>query len=78
MGLLHFLMMLNEEKEKEEKKKDEELEEEMDEYGLEENEKELVREGEYMPWDFDTDPSYPEDEYTEEDEYYKEDFDYDD
>ena len=48
------------------------LEEEMDMYGLDEDEKELVRKGEYDPWDFD--PYNP----TDEDDYYKDDLDYDD
>ena len=48
------------------------LEEEMDMYGLDEDEKELVRKGEYDPWDFD--PDNP----TDEDDYYKDDLDYDD
>ena len=48
------------------------LEEEMDMYGLDEDEKELVRKGEYDPWDID--PDNP----TDEDDYYKDDLDYDD
>lgn len=48
------------------------LEEEMDMYGLDEDEKELVRNGEYDPWDFDPD------NLTDEDDYYKDDLDYDD
>ena len=47
------------------------LEEEMDMYGLDDDEKELVRKGEYDPWDFD--PDNP----TDEDDYYKDDLDYD-
>ncbi|CDE37775.1 unknown [Mycoplasma sp. CAG:472] len=48
------------------------LEEEMNMYGLDDDEKELVRKGEYDPWDFD--PDNP----TDEDDYYKDDLDYDD
>lgn len=48
------------------------LEEEMDMYGLDDDEKELVRKGEYDPWDFDPD------NLTDEDDYYKDDLDYDD
>ena len=48
------------------------LEEEMDMYGLDDDEKELVWKGEYDPWDFD--PDNP----TDEDDYYKDDLDYDD
>ena len=44
----------------------------MDMYGLDDDEKELVRKGEYDPWDFD--PDNP----TDEDDYYKDDLDYDD
>lgn len=47
-------------------------EEEMDMYGLDDDEKELVRKGKYDPWDFD--PDNP----TDEDDYYKDDLDYDD
>lgn len=42
------------------------LEREMDAYGLEEHEKELVRKGEYDPWDF-------EEEEMDEDSYYRDD-----
>ena len=48
------------------------LEEEMNMYGLDDDEKELVRKGEYDPWDFDPD------NLTDEDDYYKDDLDYDD
>lgn len=43
-------------------------EEEMDSYGLEEHEKELVRKGEYDPWNFETDGPFDEDDYYSEDE----------
>lgn len=42
------------------------LEREMDAYGLEEHEKDLVRKGEYDPWDF-------EEEEMDEDSYYRDD-----
>ena len=42
------------------------LEREMDAYALEEHEKELVRKGEYDPWDF-------EEEEMDEDSYYRDD-----
>ena len=54
------------------KKDENRYKEEMDMYGLDEDEKELVRKGEYDPWDFD--PDNP----TDEDDYYKDDLDYDD
>ncbi len=58
--------------EKKEKNRLGALEEEMDMYGLDEDEKELVRKGEYDPWDFDPDNPF------EEDDYYNDDMDYDD
>lgn len=58
--------------EKKEKNRLDALEEEMDMYGLDEDEKELVRKGEYDPWDFDPDNPF------EEDDYYNGDMDYDD
>lgn len=58
--------------EKKEKNRLDALEEEMDMYGLDEDEKELVRKGEYDPWDFDPDNPF------EEDDYYNDDMDYDD
>lgn len=57
---------------KKEKQRLDALEDEMDMYGLDEDEKELVRKGEYDPWDFDPDNPF------EEDDYYNEDMDYDD
>ncbi len=51
---------------------DRRLEEEMDYYGLDEDEKELVRSGEYEPWDFD----YPGDSDLDEEDYYSEDDDF--
>lgn len=44
-------------------KKNSRLEEEMEAYGLEEHEKELVRKNEYDVWDFDTEEPYEEDDY---------------
>lgn len=58
--------------EKKEKNRLDALGEEMDMYGLDEDEKELVRKGEYDPWDFDPDNPF------EEDDYYNDDMDYDD
>lgn len=54
----------------EDKKIDEELEEEMEAYCLDEEEKELVRSGEYEPWDFElpSDDDLVEGDYYEEDE----------
>lgn len=57
---------------KTEERRSDALEEEMDMYGLDEDEKELVRKGEYDPWDFDPDNPF------EEDDYYNDDMDYDD
>ena len=39
------------------------LEDEMEAYGLEEHEKELVRKGEYNPWDFQTEGPFEDDDY---------------
>lgn len=50
------------------KNKSDYSEEEMDSYGLEESEKELVRKGEYNPWDFETEGPFEEDDYYSEDE----------
>jgi hypothetical protein len=54
-------------------KEEQELEKEMDRYGLEEEEKEAVRRGDYNPWDFE----YPGqgDELDEDDYYYEDDED---
>ena len=49
---------------------DEELENEMDAYDLDDEEKELVRKGEYDPWDFEY-PSDHEDEDMDDDDYYE-------
>ena len=48
------------------------LDDEMDMYNLSEEERELVKNGEYDPWDFDTEGP------VEEDDYYDDDYDYDD
>jgi len=71
MGLLGFILGLSEAMEEDEKKKKaERLEKEMDNYGLDEEEKELVRKGEYDPWNFE----FPSDgEELDEDDYYSED-----
>lgn len=49
-----------------EPKKDVKMEKEMEAYGLSEEEKKLVRSGEYDPWDFEEDEM-------EEDSYYSDD-----
>ena len=64
-----FNEFFHEDEEKEKLKKKQDLEEEMDLYGLEEDEKELVREGEWEPWQFDDD----KDELDEESYYYEDD-----
>ena len=48
------------------------LDDEMDMYNLSEEERELVKNGEYDPWDFDTEGPF------DEDDYYEDDYDYDD
>lgn len=53
MGLLSFLLSLSEEMDNDKKKKKNKLEEEMDIYGLSDDEKELVRKGEQDVTDFD-------------------------
>ena len=47
---------------------DKELEEEMDNLGLEDWQKEEVREGNYDPWNFEEDDSEDEDDYYHEDD----------
>ena len=64
MGLLDFLLGLSEDPKK--KKKKNSLEDEMDAYGLNDDEKELVRKGEQDVWDF-------EEEDLEDGDYYNED-----
>lgn len=49
------------------KKIDEKLENEMEAYGLEEHEKELVRKEEYNPWDFETEEPFEDDDYYNDD-----------
>ena len=70
MGLLSFILGITESVEKSEKqKKQDELEKEMDNYALDEEEKEIVREGIYDPSSFE----YPGgDEELDEDDYYHE------
>ena len=66
-GLIEQLEELNNKmEEKEEKRKQQELEQEMDNYGLDEDEKKLVRSGEYEPYQF-------EEEDMDEDDYYSDD-----
>ena len=66
MGLLDFLLGLSEDSKK--KKKKNSLEDEMDVYGLNDDEKEIVRRGDADPWDF-------EEENLEEGDYYEDDID---
>ncbi len=67
MGLLGFILGLSETMEDDKKKKQEK---EMDLYGLTDEEKELVRNGEYEPWNFE-EPGNGEE--LDEDDYYSED-----
>ncbi len=71
MGLLGFILGLSEALEEDEKKKKaDRLEKEMDNYGLDEEERELVRKGDYEPWNFE----FPSDgEELDDDDYYKDD-----
>lgn len=48
------------------------LDDEMDMYNLSEEERELVKNGEYDSWDFDTEGPF------DENDYYDDDYDYDD
>ena len=66
MGLLKFINSLNYFIELENQREKKECEEEMNNYDLTEEEKELVRNGEYEPWSFE---SWEETE-LEEDDYY--------
>ena len=70
MGILLKLLLGSGDKEKKDKgkasKKSIKLEKEMEAYGLSEEEKKLVRSGEYDPWDFEEDEM-------EEDSYYSDD-----
>lgn len=65
MGLLLKLLFGSGQK-KVQKNKEARLEQEMDQYGLLDDEKKLVRSGEYDPWNF-------EEEETDEDDYYHDD-----
>lgn len=56
--ILNAAMEVGEEEEKRKKQ-----EKEMDAYGLEEWQKELVRKGEYDPWNFEEDGDLDEDDY---------------
>lgn len=71
MGLLGFILGLSEALDEDEKKKKaNSLEKEMDNYGLDEEERELVRKGDYEPWNFE----FPSDgEELDDDDYYKDD-----
>ena len=55
-----------------EKEKNEDLEREMDVYDLTDEEKELVRSGEYDPWDFEYPADHPNEE-MDDDDYYDDD-----
>lgn len=69
MGLIFGLLSaLGEMEEDEKKKKNEELEKEMDAYDLEDWQKDLVRKGEYDPWNFEEDGDLEEDDYYYEDD----------
>ncbi len=74
MKLIHVINMLLKEinsKIPDNNKKDY-LDDEMVVYNLNDEEKELVKNGEYDPCDFDTEGPF------EEDDYYNDDYDYDD
>ena len=80
MGLISFIAGVGSaldldkpQKPKELSKEQKELEKEMDNYGLDEEEKELVRKGEYEPWNFER-PGQGEG-LDEEDYYYEDDED---
>lgn len=60
----------NDKEQKNDRKKKQALEEEMDTYGLEEWQKDLVRKGDYNPWNFEEEDSA---EQLEEEDYYYED-----
>ena len=66
MGLFSFLLGISQDMEKENKRRRKSLEDEMDIYGLSDDEKEIVRRGDQDPWDFDEDD-------IEEGDYYEDD-----
>lgn len=73
MGLLFDLLFGQEDNKKKTKNgtfvgNSEYSEEEMDSYGLFENEKEEVRKGNYAPWNFEEDGDLDEDDYYYEDD----------
>ena len=69
MGFINDLAdALEDMNEKYDKKKQDELEKEMDAYELEDWQKELVRNGEYDPCNFEEDGDLEEDDYYYEDE----------
>lgn len=72
MGLFDILNELGKIEEENKNREKENLEKEMDAYGLNEHEKELVRNNLQDPWDFDIEEPF------EDDDYYKDDLDYDD
>ena len=69
MGLIWEILKASAEIEEEkEKKKRADLEKEMDAYDLEDWQKDLVRKGDYDPWNFEEDGELEEDDYYYEDD----------
>lgn len=69
MGLFgEIIKWANEIEVEDEKKRKEELEKEMDAYDLEDWQKDLVRKGDYDPWNFEEDGELEEDDYYYEDD----------
>lgn len=69
MGLIwEIIKAASEIQENDEKKKKEDLEKEMDAYDLEDWQKDLVRKGDYDPWNFEEDGELEEDDYYYEDD----------
>jgi len=69
MGLIwEILKAVSNSQDETKNKKNQQLEKEMDAYELEEWQKELVRKGEYDPWNFEEDGDLEEDDYYYEDD----------
>lgn len=69
MGLIwEILKVVSDVQDENEKKKQQQKEKEMKAYELEEWQKELVRKGEYDPWNFEEDGDLEEDDYYNEDD----------
>ena len=69
MGLIcEILKVVSDVQYENEKKKQQQKEKEMEAYELEEWQKELVRKGEYDPWNFEEDGDLEEDDYYNEDD----------